>query len=156
MLLTAILVASIFVALSLLHVYWAAGGQWGSEAAIPKIPSSGSHENGGQSLTDVYPEMVKAFSPGPAITLVVAGGLALIALLVTLRAGLLGEPIRHWLLQTSIIALAIVMLARAVGDFRLVGFFKTVTNSQFAQMDSFYYSPLCVLLGLGLAIVATS
>jgi hypothetical protein len=98
--------------------------------------------------------MVKAFNPGPATTLLVAGGLALISLLVALRAGVLADPVDHWALQGSIAALAVVMLVRAIGDFRLVGFFKTVTGSQFARMDSMYYSPLCVLLGLGLGLVA--
>lgn len=32
------LVAVAFLTLSLLHVYWASGGQWGSEAAIPEMP----------------------------------------------------------------------------------------------------------------------
>lgn len=36
------------------------------------------------------------------------------------------------------------MLARAVGDFRLVGFFKKVKGSEFALMDTLLYSPLCV------------
>jgi hypothetical protein len=46
------------------------------------------------------------------------------------------------------------MLARAVGDFRLVGFFKTVRGSTFARMDTRLYSPLCVLLGIGMALIA--
>lgn len=155
MILIASAVAATFLAISLLHVYWAAGGKWGSTAAIPRIPSSGSAEKGEQSLPDAYPKMVNAFSPGPAITLFVACGLAMIALLVTLRAGLLGDPVKHWTLQASIIVVAIVMLVRAVGDFRLVGFFKTITNTRFAHLDSLYYSPLCVLLGIALGIVAT-
>lgn len=146
--LIASLVATLFLALALVHLYWAAGGQWGSEAAIPKLPAGrGTQTNSGAIMTN-------AFSPRPAMTLAVACGLAVIALLVALRAGLLGVPVSHWALQWSIGALAVVMLARAVGDFRLVGFFKTVTGSQFARMDSLYYSPLCVLLGLGLGRVA--
>ncbi len=141
--LIASLVAGVFLVLALVHVYWAAGGQWGMQAAIPKLPDK-----------DKPAAMVKAFSPGPAITLAVACAMALIALLVALRAGLLGAPVRHWALQWSIGVLAAVMLARSVGDFRLVGFFKTVTGSQFARMDSLYYSPLCLLLGIGLGLVA--
>ena len=46
------------------------------------------------------------------------------------------------------------MLARAIGEFRLVGFFKTVKGSLFARMDTLFFSPLCVLLSLGLASLA--
>jgi len=148
--LIASLVAATFLVLALVHVYWAAGGQWGIEAAIPKLPVAPDLA----ASAGVRAAMVKAFNPGPATTLLVAGGLALISLLVALRAGVLADPVDHWALQGSIAALAVVMLVRAIGDFRLVGFFKTVTGSQFARMDSMYYSPLCVLLGLGLGLVA--
>jgi hypothetical protein len=53
-------------------------------------------------------------------------------------------------------AVALALFARAVGDFRLVGFFKRVKGSVFARMDSRVYSPLCVLLGLGMGWMALS
>jgi len=43
----------------------------------------------------------------------------------------------------------LVLLARAVGDFKYVGFFKTVRASRFAVLDTWFYSPLCALLALG-------
>ena len=137
------LVATIFFALSVLHVYWAVGGQWGSGAAVPRVPSKGDADT-----------MVKAFSPKPLGTLVVASGLALIALLVALRAGLLGLQVTHWSLQWFLVAAGVALLVRAVGDFHLVGFFKTVVGSEFARMDTLYFSPLCVLLALGLGLSA--
>jgi len=48
--------------------------------------------------------------------------------------------------------LASVFLARAIGDFRFVGFFKRVHGSRFAHWDTALYSPLCLVIGL--AIVA--
>jgi catechol 2,3-dioxygenase-like lactoylglutathione lyase family enzyme len=47
-----------------------------------------------------------------------------------------------------------VFLLRAVGDFRLVGFFKRVRGTPFARWDTRLFSPLCVALGLASLWVA--
>ncbi len=52
------------------------------------------------------------------------------------------------------VALALGLLARAVGDFKYVGFFKKLRDSRFATLDSWLYSPLCLLLAAGVAWVA--
>ena len=46
------------------------------------------------------------------------------------------------------LAIGIVMLVRAVGDFKYVGFFKKIEGTIFAQNDTRYYSPLCLLISL--------
>ena len=51
-------------------------------------------------------------------------------------------------------AIAMLMFARAIGDSNLVGFFKEVKDSKFARLDTWVYSPLCVVLGAGLLAVA--
>ncbi|MGK9517941.1 DUF3995 domain-containing protein, partial [Salmonella enterica subsp. enterica] len=81
-------------------------------------------------------------------------GLVLIALLVSLRAGLFFQPVGHQALQWGISAIALIMFARAIGDSELVGFFKKVGGSRFARLDTFFYSPLCLMLGTGLLVVA--
>ena len=50
--------------------------------------------------------------------------------------------------------LAVALVARAVGDFRLVGFFKRVRGTRFARMDSVLYAPLCLVLGVAVVYVA--
>ena len=50
--------------------------------------------------------------------------------------------------------LSVVFLARAVGDFRLVGFFKRIRDSRFARLDTIAYSPLCLILALATFYVA--
>jgi hypothetical protein len=50
--------------------------------------------------------------------------------------------------------LALGLLARAVGEFRYVGFFKRVRGSRFARLDTLIYSPVCLLLAVGVALVA--
>jgi len=49
--------------------------------------------------------------------------------------------------------LAGVFILRAVGDFRLIGFFKKVKNTEFARYDSLLYAPLCLILGVALILL---
>jgi hypothetical protein len=142
----ATIVASSFVIIALIHVYWALGGQIGAEAAIPHVPAA--------PRPNQPPVEIAAFKPTPAMTLLVATALAVVAALVSLRAGLFGTPLSQGTIRWSITGVAVVMFARAIGDFRLIGFFKHVTGSKFALMDTWFYSPLCIVLGLGLASVA--
>jgi hypothetical protein len=51
-------------------------------------------------------------------------------------------------------AAAVVAIARAVGDFRLVGFFKRVRGTNFARLDTAVFAPLCLLLGIAVLYVA--
>ncbi len=95
-----------------------------------------------------------AFKPSALGTFLVALGLVAIALLVCLRAGLYFSPVSHGALQWGISAIAVVMFARAIGDSELVGFFKKVGGSRFARLDTYFYSPLCLVLGVGLLVVA--
>ena len=52
--------------------------------------------------------------------------------------------------------LAAVVIVRAVGDRKHVGFLKRVRDTEFARRDSRIYSPLCLLLGLGAAAIVVS
>ena len=132
---TAYALAFVLALLSGLHVYWALGGRWGWGAAIPQV--------------DGRP----AFTPSRLATLVVALGLAAAALLPLVRAGALPFPVPPRLSQWSAVFLAVLFFIRAVGDFRLVGFFKRVRGTPFAIWDTRLFSPLCLLLAAGFARV---
>ena len=133
---TAIAIACTLGLLSVLHVYWAFGGTWGIAAAIPVT--------GGRS----------AFTPSRATTFLVALGLATASLVVLLQGRILrlGLPSRPVTWVT--IGLGLIFLARAIGDFRLVGFFKQHHGTLFAVRDTWLYSPLCLLLALGFFVVS--
>jgi hypothetical protein len=133
---------TIFAAISLVHVYWAFGGEWAAVAVVPQVPVEGGVQ------------LRPAFKPRGWITLLVAGALLLIALMVCLRVGWCVPAVHHRSLQWLISAIALLMFARAIGDSELVGFFKEVKDSKFARLDTWLYSPLCVVLGAGLLAVA--
>lgn len=135
-------IVGIFTGISVIHLYWAAGGKLGSLAAIPQLP--------GEFASGPRPE----FKPSALGTFLVAMGLVGIALLVCLRAGLYFPAVSHHALQWGISAIAVLMFARAIGDSELVGFFKKVGGSRFARWDTYCYSPLCLALGVGLLVVA--
>ncbi len=99
---------------------------------------------------------MRAFHPSVAVTLLVAGALAMVSALVSLRAGIFAPARAHWPLRWSLAAIALILLARAVGDLNLVGFFKQIRGTRFAMMDTWLYSPLCLVLALGVVSLALS
>ncbi len=133
-----LLLFAIFLALSGMHIYWLFGGKWGLAAAIPT-------NGNGQSL----------FKPGALATIIVAVGLLLTGMLALVGGGLLHfgwlpDGVGEW----AALGMAIIFLLRAVGEFRYVGFFKKERESSFAKMDSKYYSPLCLVIGVLAVLLA--
>lgn len=128
----AIVLATTLAALAVLHGYWAAGGRWSFDAAVPIDPGSGAF----------------TFSPGPLATFAVALLLMVAALVALAAAGVLALPIPDSLVRLGIWALAVVFLLRAIGDFRYAGFFKRVRGTRFARLDTRLYSPLCLALSV--------
>jgi hypothetical protein len=129
--------ALILLATSVVHVYWAVGGRIFKVAALPEI--------GGE----------QAFTPSAGGTFAVALALLVAAGVVGTQAGLImAHVIPEQLTAWACRILAVVFLARGTGDFRLVGLFKTASNSRFAYWDSRVYSPLCLFLALGCLAVS--
>lgn len=136
------LIGGVFALLAALHFYWAAGGRWSSISVLPQKPG-GSGE--------------PVFTPTTAATLGVALALSAASALVAMRSGLVpgaGIPLPYLTVGTC--TLSGVFMLRAIGDFRLVGFFKRVKGTPFARADSALFSPLCLLLASGCACIALS
>ena len=142
--------AAVFVFLGLVHVYWASGGRAGLAFAIPQIPVPAGWRNEGE------PDTVNAFDPPVVATLAVALLLVATGLAVAVQAGTFGIATESPVLQGILLLVSLVLVARAIGDFRMVGFFKRNRNGAFATMDSWVYSPLCVLLAAGVVLTALS
>jgi hypothetical protein len=134
--LVAIVIVAVFVVLALVHAYWAFGGRTAWLAAIPEVGNR------------------PAFIPSAVATFLVAVALLACAGLIAATAGVLAVPVSPSVLTWLTFALALVLLLRAVGDFKLVGFFKRVRGTNFARWDTVIYSPLCLALSLGALIVA--
>lgn len=123
--------AVILALLGVLHLYWAVGGQWAADNALPKKAS-------GERL----------FTPKAVDCIAVAMALTIFALFFLIHALILNITLPNWLWQNGLWFLGGIFLLRAVGDFRYVGFTKKIKNNTFASMDTTYYSPLCLYLAL--------
>ncbi|MFI5399704.1 MAG: DUF3995 domain-containing protein [SAR324 cluster bacterium] len=136
--------AVLFAAIGLLHVYWALGGGWGADAALP------THG----SLPGSPPRFTLPVTP--ISTFLVAVLLFLAAGIVLGRADLLSNaaPATHWIFVVGTWVLAALFLVRAIGEFRYVGFFKRVRNTEFGRWDTWLFSPLCLIIALLAAITA--
>ena len=132
----ALIVGLAFVALALWHFGMALSPGGSSSGAVPS--------ESGKPL----------FLPSTKATVAVGFVLLLLGFLVAATAGLIEVGLSPQVLSWLSYALALGLLARAVGEFKYVGFFKRVRGSRFACLDTLVYSPLCLLLAVGVALVA--
>jgi hypothetical protein len=131
-----ILLAAIFAALSSLHVYWALGGSWGSNVAVPSVGGT------------------RAFNPTPMQTILVAAALLVAMLTILGKLGIWRGVLPGWMFFWGTCGISLIFFLRAVGNFRSFGFFKQVSDSGFAHWDTWLYSPLCVFISATALMVA--
>ncbi|MCU0438659.1 MAG: DUF3995 domain-containing protein [Raineya sp.] len=122
---------SIFLALSSIHVYWAFGGRWGIDAALPTTEDN-----------------KKLMNPRFLASMIVGGGLLGFGLIVLQKGKIISLLEWNWLNQYGLWIIIFIFLARAIGEFRYVGFFKKVKNTPFGKLDTKFYSPLCFLISI--------
>ena len=130
----AIIEIFIFLALSLLHFYWALSPNdepWGFSKSLP-----------------TNAEGERLLNPRKIDSAIVGFGLWIFAVFYILKAGFMEAPAPAWLLNYAGYLIAGIFILRALGDFKHVGFFKSIKNTDFARLDSRFYSPLCLTIGL--------
>lgn len=121
----------IFLGLSIIHFNWARGGIFGFETVIP------TKENGDLVM-----------KPRVIDSVMVGVWLLLFALFYLYKSTIFQFEIFTWISNYVGWIISIIFIARAVGDFRYVGFFKKVKQTKFAIADSKYFSPLCLFIGI--------
>jgi hypothetical protein len=125
--------AIVLAGLAGLHVYWAFGGRAARAAVVPTV------------------EGRAVLSPSKTATLVVA---AIIGVSAVLVIGAVDGWDPRLLFRVGCAGVAVVLLARAIGDRRYVGLLKRVRDTEFARRDTWIYSPLCLVLGTAVAVAA--
>ena len=126
----AYILTGVFFLLSLLHFFWALGGKWWLDNAVPKTMDGSAVINPG-----LIAKLVVGF------TLLGFGSFYLwltfaVSTEVTLLTRIVG-----WAIPT-------IFLLRAIGDLKYVGFFKQLTTTEFAHNDTRIYSPLCLTIAI--------
>ena len=114
------------------HFYWVLGGTWGLRNVVPE-----------------QEEGTRAFQPGRLAALVVAvlfGGMAFFYLFKIGQLPAANPLVPGRVSQYGLWLLAGIFMLRAIGDFRYVGFTKKVRSTRFAELDTWFYSPLCLFL----------
>lgn len=132
MILLSILLATIFVALSLIHIYWGLGGKWAFADAFPT-------NDDGTQLHQV---------PGIVASFIVAAGLFCFGLIYLIKAEIVSISLPTILNNYGLWIIAGIFLLRAIGDFNYVGIFKKIKTTSFAKKDNKIYTPLCMFIGL--------
>ena len=86
--------------------------------------------------------------------MLVAIGLFALAVLALWRDGLILLPLPFFVARIGAWLAALVFLARAIGDFKFVGWSKRVRGSRFARLDDVFYAPLCLMLAICFAVLS--
>ncbi|WP_306352721.1 DUF3995 domain-containing protein [Flavobacterium sp. '19STA2R22 D10 B1'] len=131
-----VLNAIIFTFLSLLHIYWATGGKWGINVAVP-----------------TRTQKEKVIRPSAFGTFIVGLGLLLFALVTLGNLALFEAFIPQRSITIGTYVIGCIFLLRAIGDFKFIGLFKIIKNTPFAKKDTAYYTPLCLVIsGISFAV----
>jgi len=120
-----------FLMISILHFYWVFGGTKGLSKALP------TDQKGNRVL-----------NPGKTETAIVATGLLLFASYYVIKSGLLQIELPDIVADYFGWGISTVFMLRAIGDFKYVGFFKTVRNTEFGRADTKYFSNLCLAISI--------
>jgi len=117
----------IMILLALIHFYWALGGVFGLDYALP------TDEKGNRLLN-------------PSTFMIYVVGFILL--------GFAYVAYRLYIGDVSVIiiyagyGLSLLFFLRTVGDFNIVGMFKKVKNTEFAKYDTWVYIPLFLFISI--------
>ncbi len=121
----------IFTVLGGFHFYWLFGGVWGLKKTIPT-----------KSIE------VKLLPIPKLATLIVALVLVSFGLIYLVKSELIKIQIPNWITNYGYWGISSLFILRAIGEFKYVGFFKKIKNTEFAKADSKVFSPLCLIIGI--------
>lgn len=131
--LTALIIINtvIFILLSLLHVYWASGGELWYDAVLP-TSSNGLHR----------------LTPDTKSGWLIAAGLLFLAFITIGNQGFFNRYVSIKYFRYGALLIALIFLLRVIGDFKFIGIFKRVKGTKFAVDDTQVFSPLCLFIAL--------
>ena len=117
----------IMMLLALIHFYWAVGGKFGLDYALP------TDAKGNRLLN-------------PSIFMTYVVGFILLSFAYVAYKLYVGD--KSTIVVYSGYGLSLLFFLRTVGDFNVVGLFKKVKNTEFAKYDRWIYIPLCLFISV--------
>ncbi|NMM50665.1 DUF3995 domain-containing protein [Marinigracilibium pacificum] len=121
----------IFLSLGIIHFNWVLGGEFGFSASLP------TNEKGERVL-----------NPKRLESAIVGIGLTAFGLFYFTDSGLINIHLPNWVTEYGGWIIPSIFILRAIGEFKYVGFFKKIKNTEFAKWDTKLFSPLSLLIGL--------
>ncbi|MCF6121224.1 DUF3995 domain-containing protein [Mesorhizobium muleiense] len=140
MIVLAFALSFVLLLITTLHVYWGIGGIWpGSDAG-----SCARAVVGFRGVDEM---------PAPFASFAVAACLGLATLWPLALEGVFATPFPKAGLAATALLIALVFLGRGIAGF--TPWWRRLAPEQpFARLDVGYYSPLCLVVGLGFAVLA--
>ncbi|WP_117885334.1 DUF3995 domain-containing protein [Aureibaculum luteum] len=126
-----LLLSIILIGLGMIHFNWAIGGKLGFSVTLP------TKENGERII-----------NPKKIDSAIVGIGLTSFGVFYVFKSGLIESNLPEWTIKFGSWIIPILFLLRAIGEFRYIGFFKSVKGTDFGKLDTKFFSPLCLLIGI--------
>ena len=126
-----ILLSLILIVLGMIHLNWVIGGKFGYVESLP------TKENGERVL-----------NPKKIDSAIIGIGLIAFGIFYMIESGLIEYSLPEWIIKYGGWIIPIIFLLRAVGEFKYVGFFKSVRKTDFGKLDTKLFSPLCLIIGI--------
>ncbi|HHD79766.1 MAG TPA: DUF3995 domain-containing protein [Epsilonproteobacteria bacterium] len=121
----------LLICIALIHFYWAIGGDWGLDKAIPV------DMNDNRLLT-------------PLLLLTALIGIIMLGFAYIAYA-LWQHNSNPYIIYAGW-SIGVVFLLRAFGDFKMVGIFKRLKGTEFSKYDTYFYIPLCLFIGVSFIV----
>ncbi|HEY1607593.1 MAG TPA: DUF3995 domain-containing protein [Allosphingosinicella sp.] len=123
------------------HLLWALGGRLGFAVSLPQRPD-------GVPVMNHRLHWWRPAAGAIAVASILLGVLALAA------EGHLALPLPPAMVRTALGIAGTAFVLRAIVPTRWTGFFKRIRTTRWARYDSRLYSPLFLLLGAALLVIA--
>ena len=108
-----ILLSLILIVLGMIHLNWVIGGKFGYVESLP------TKENGERVL-----------NPKKIDSAIIGIGLIAFGIFYMIESGLIEYSLPEWIIKYGGWIIPIIFLLRAVGEFKYVGFFKSVRKTE--------------------------
>ena len=118
------------------HFYWGFGGKIGGDVVLPEMNKGG-----------------KVFKPTPIATCFVALVFLFFGLLPLMKLNIITIALPQVIHDYGLMILGVIFCIRGIGDFKYLGFFKSVKGTKFSIYDSKWYSPLSFFMGANFFLI---
>ena len=128
----------LLAAIAGIHVAWGTGVRWPRKTEAELVTTVIGHKR------DIMPSPSQCYLA--ALAIFIPGAIAL------MLAGLVQTPLPLWLITLAAAAAALVFAGRGIAGY-VPAWRARHPREPFASLDRHYYSPLCLMLAAGLAVL---